>query len=163
MAETEFLSNLTALIKVRLQTDPYFIGPPAIPIIVEQDGDMLSRIDVNCATLGLAVVIAPLEKKAGELPGEREIPINIMIRENPKINRSTATGGTGKCASDIGEMLEARLDQWQPSDTWDMIQYVGMIYEGEGRALDADGKERGPIQRVWTVEFKIGRIQTVTD
>ncbi len=111
------LTDLQSAIATRLEAHAVFVGPPAINVITEDQGDLGNLIEINLAKLGLAVVVGTPQITGGNLP-EVDVTVVVMVTEQPIINRKK---GLIASAADVGISAMEQLWGWQPSAIWSPI------------------------------------------
>lgn len=110
------LKAIQQMVADRLNADAYFVGPPAIPVITENIGDIETAIQQAIAQLGVcAIVVTPTANAAFPncfKPYFNDIKIVVRIVENVILNRGPS--GIQKPASDVAEVVAALLHQYEP-------------------------------------------------
>ena len=95
------LTELQAELAAALSADAYFIGPPAIPVLTENKGDI--EFEINKAINEIGISVIAITPKAEPRVRGAQLSVSIGITENVVVNR--ATGGTQKAASAVVEKV----------------------------------------------------------
>jgi len=114
-----FLTEVQQSVARYLSGHDFFAADPPIPVVAQNDKDLLPKMSAAVGTLGLAVMVAPLSGDHG-LP---EIPTPYYngakfvcrVRENIPINRTDT--GTGQPADYVAEVCGCLLKNYVPLGT----------------------------------------------
>ncbi len=123
------LTAIQAELANLLAADAYFIGPPSIPVLVEDKGDLEFEIDKAINEIGISVVI--ITPKAEVRIGNALLTIVAGITENVVVNR--AETGTQKAAVDVAEKIWDLLNNTSLTSTKSRLIVDGLeLVEARG-------------------------------
>ena len=114
------LLSLQTDCQARLQTQTFFSALPVIPVYIQMQKDITSKINETLARLGVGIVMlsARLSNKspaAGMYPKWDRATLIARVFENVIINRGTS--GTGQPADLVAEAVAYYLHSWAPTCT----------------------------------------------
>ena len=112
--------NMQTDCQARLQAQVFFSAQPAIPVYIQMQKDIQSKINETLVRLGIGIIMlsARLSNKspaAGSWPKWDRATLVARVFENVIINR--AASGTGQPADLVAEAVAYYLHSWAPACT----------------------------------------------
>ena len=99
-----------------LQGQTFFATEPGIPVVAQNDVDLLSKMAAAIGSLGIVVLVAPLGGKYGHentnAPYFDPARFTVRVRENIQVNRSLT--GSGQPADYVAEVCAQLLKHYVP-------------------------------------------------
>jgi len=114
------LLSLQTDCQARLAAQSFFSAVPVIPVYIQMQKDIQSKINETLARLGIGIIMlsARLSNKspaAGSTPKWDRATLIARVIENVLINR--AASGTGQPADLVAEAVAYYLHSWAPACT----------------------------------------------
>lgn len=114
------ITNLQTQCQARLQAQSFFSAAPAIPVYIQIQKDIQSKINETLVRIGAGVIILTASLKnnnpaAGSWPKWDRASLVARVIENVTINRGSS--GTGQPADLIAEACAYWLHSWAPTCT----------------------------------------------
>jgi hypothetical protein len=137
----DLASGLAAAIEDLLKDDDFFIGPPAVSVLREDDGNFSSAIEQAIGRItagGLLVTIQEPRPVTPPNPYEEQVDVTLVLGEKFTLNRTET--GRQKSLRDCLSVITGLLHQQWVLDPWGPLQ--------QGQTEFEDATDGGRVCRV---------------
>ena len=116
----QLITDLQATEAAYIQASELFTGPPVLPLLTENLGDLANQVASSLKKMSLCILLSTPVIDPTEYP-EIELTQTIQVTEIVSTNR--AYPGTRIPAPDIALHLVGLLWTWQPGPLWSPLQF----------------------------------------
>jgi len=126
----DLATGLAEAIEELLKEDGFFIGPPAVTVLREDDGNFQRAVEQAIDRItagGLLVTIAEPRPVTPPTPYEEQLEITLTLGEKFTLNRTET--GRQKSLRDCLSVVDALLHQQVVLDPWGPLQRGETTYD----------------------------------
>ena len=110
-------TDLQTAVAARLSADAAFAGPPLLPVLVENIGDLDDQLMKAIDDIVILTLVLTPKAEIGAEFRRATVALIIEISENVAVNRDP-NSGTQRPAAEVAAAAWRSLDRWTPADLW---------------------------------------------